>query len=534
MQHTRLSSLFVRLYLGLILAMLVIAGGVLATLSLIERHRAASYREAVLSAPMRLMAAGVSRHQGEERQRWIDIAGRLLTAELRVERSPDPARSLRVERIGEQQFRAELALPDSSDEQLVLLFQNWNEQQWRATTFFVLNEIGRVPAERQRETLQQIADSLPYPLRHLALDETDLDSRQRERIAAGEVVMQTVWRDGGRPSTRFFAPYGRRGDVLVVGPVPAQEALPLTLTLGLIGGAALAFGAVALFAVRTLERRLQSIERALARFGAGKLELGELGPRSEDAIGRLAQTVRGMAGRIRSLLHAQQELIQGISHDLRTPVARIRLRLELLNPGSDTQRERVEGIRRDLDELESLIDAAITYSRLNEGAITLAAEPLDLGRELRSLVEDQALLAKGIALELDLPESLPSMSADRSLLRRAVQNLLGNALRHARSRVEVHLRGGQRGICIAVDDDGPGVPEAQRERIFEPFSRLDETRSKRSGGYGLGLAIVRRIAERHGGHISCSGSPLGGARFALDLPAQAAPRNDSHLVTVRG
>jgi two-component system sensor histidine kinase RstB len=522
-------SLFVRLYVGLILAMLLIAGGVVAAISLVESQRAARYREAVLSAPMQLMAEGVARHTGEDRQRWIDIASRLLTSELKVETTPQPPSELVVERMGEQQYRARLALPGSDNEQLVLLFQNWTEQQWRATTFLLLNELGRLPPAEQREALRRIADRLPYPLRHLGLNEVELDPRQRERIAAGEVVMQIEWRDGGRPSTRFFAPYGERGDVLAVGPVPSLGPLPASTVLALIVVAALAFSGAALWAIRTLERRLQHIDRALARFGTSDFELGELGPASSDAIGRLAQTTHRMAGRIRSLLRSQQELVQGISHDLRTPVARVRLRLELLQ-ADPAQQERIAGIRRDLDELESLIDAAITYSRLDEGGVVLASQPVDVAHELRAVVQDQRVLARDIELSADLQAPARPLAADRALLRRAVQNLLGNALRHARSRVEIELREAGSGVTIAIEDDGPGVPESQRERIFEPFSRLDESRSKASGGYGLGLAIVRRIAERHGGCIACGVARLGGARFELQLPwgTAGAPPSPAH------
>lgn len=515
------TSLFARIYLGLIVAMLLIAGAVLATLSLIESSRETSFRESVLSVPLQLIADGIGRHQGEDRERWIDIAARLLNAELRVEPEDAPPSRVVVEHVGEQQYRARIALPGSPKHQVVLLFQNWTEQQWRATTHFLLNELGRHPADQQRATLERLAADLPYPLRHLSLEQAGLDERQRERIKT-EVVMQTEWRDSGRPSTRFFAPYGLHGDVLAVGPVPSPAAMPLAMTLSVIGVAALAFAAIALWMVRTLERRLQQIDAALARFGTANFELGDLGPNTDDAIGRLAQTVRGMAKRIHGLLRTQQELIQGVSHDLRTPVARVRLRLEMLNPEPGPQRDRADGIRRDLDELESLIDAAITYSQLDDAGARLRQEPMDLGNELRRLVKDQSLLAPGIAVELHVPDGASRLSADRSLLRRALQNLLGNALRYASKRVEVQLQAAAGILQIAVDDDGPGVPEAQRERIFEPFSRLDETRSKSSGGYGLGLAIVRRIAECHGGRIDCVASPLGGARFQLQLPLGAS------------
>lgn len=154
--------------------------------------------------------------------------------------------------------------------------------------------------------------------------------------------------------------------------------------------------------------------------------------------------------------------------------------------------------------------------------MVLATQAFDVAQELGDVLQDQSLLARDIALSVDLPPTLRPLSADRALLRRAVQNLLGNALRHAHSRVVVQLREAPGGVRIAVEDDGPGVPESQRERIFEPFSRLDETRSKSSGGYGLGLAIVRRIAERHGGRIACGAAALGGARFELELPWAAS------------
>lgn len=513
-----MSSLFARIYLGLIAAMLLLSGAVLLASSLLEEARSMRYRQAVLVAPMQLIAQGIARHSGEERQRWIEIVSRLLNAELRVEPTSTPSQELRIEPTGEQQYRARLALPGSRGQEVVLQFQSWNEQQWRATTFLILNEVGRHEPERQRAALLSLAAELPYPLQHLRLENSELDPRQRERIESGEVVMLTEWRDGGRPSTRFFAPYGQRGDLLALGPVPSLGALPLSFSLPLLGGAALSFALIALWLVRLLERRLQTVEEALTRVGHAEIRPGELGPPSGDALGRLARSVETMSARIRGLLQAQNEMVQGVSHDLRTPVARIRLRLELLGARGEAERERIEGVRRDLDEIEALVDAAISYTRLDASGPALKRERIDPAELLRGLVADLQAGA-GPAIEVDLPEKAVLLELDRSLVRRAVQNLLTNAQRHARGRVRLALEASPALAHIRVDDDGPGVPEAMREHIFEPFSRLDSTRSKRSGGYGLGLAIARRVAERHGGRILCGAAPgLGGARFELQLP----------------
>lgn len=513
-----MSSLFTRIYLGLIAAMLLLSGAVLLANSLVEDARSMRYRQAAVVVPMQLIAQGIARHSGDERQRWIEIVSRLLNAELRIERSDSPAEVLRIEPMGEQQYRARLALPGARGQEVVLQFQHWNEQQWRATTFLILNEIGRQEPERQRAALLDLASELPYPLLHLRLDDSELDARQRERIEAGEVVMLTEWRDGGRPSTRFFAPYGQRGDLLALGPVPSHGALPLSFSLPLLGGAAVSFALVALWLVRLLERRLQTVEDALTRVGHAEIRPGELGPPSGDALGRLARSVETMSARIRGLLQAQNEMVQGVSHDLRTPVARIRLRLELLGAQGHGEQQRIDGIRRDLDDIEAMVDAAISYTRLDASGAALRREPLDLAALLHRLASDLSAETTP-AIELQIDDGAPVIEADRSLLQRALQNLLTNAQRHARSRVLLTLASSEQWLGLRVDDDGPGVAEELRQHIFEPFSRLDSTRSKRSGGYGLGLAIARRVAERHGGRILCESAPaLGGARFELQLP----------------
>jgi signal transduction histidine kinase len=227
-----------------------------------------------------------------------------------------------------------------------------------------------------------------------------------------------------------------------------------------------------------------------------------------------------MAGEIQNLVTAQEELLRMTSHELRTPIQRLHFGLEHLRSahGPAREEEALDRMEADLTELDELIEELLTYVRLKDSAAP-ARERVEVFPVLEELCDTSSRMSAGVTLAGPRSTESPlAVAVEARLLRRAISNLIVNALRHARSRVEVSLtREGSR-VHVHVDDDGPGIPQADRERIFEPFQRLDDERTRRSKGSGLGLAIVRRIAETHGGDISALTSELGGARFQLSLP----------------
>jgi two-component system sensor histidine kinase RstB len=240
--------------------------------------------------------------------------------------------------------------------------------------------------------------------------------------------------------------------------------------------------------------------------------------------------MRATLERLAGALAAQRELTGAVSHELRTPLARLRFGIDALIEEDDrAARERaVAACERDIEELDALIDASLTLARLDMGALRAAPQPGDLAALLAQEAAGFAPLLdrKSLATDLRLPEPLPF---DARLLPYAVRNGLRNAARHARARIELRAwtepasGAAPAQVCIAVDDDGPGVPAAQREAVFAPFRRLDEKAERAGRGYGLGLAIVRRVVESHGGRALMEQSPLGGARLRLSWPAQARP-----------
>ena len=262
--------------------------------------------------------------------------------------------------------------------------------------------------------------------------------------------------------------------------------------------------------VRRLTKRLEALQQGVERWGAG--DLGRRLPEEgQDEVAYLAQRFNVAAARVQALLLSHKALLANASHELRSPLARIRMGLELLE-GQPVSAARQE-IARNIRELDQLIDEILLASRLD-------SSPDDLGpQEAVDLVGLGAEECARTGAEFETPAGVTSLVVTglTRLLRRALRNLLENAKRHGAGTVTLALRALGDQVEIRVTDQGPGVPAALRERIFEPFFRLPGA-SEREGGVGLGLALVRTIALRHGGQVHCEDQPGGGACFVLTLP----------------
>jgi two-component system sensor histidine kinase RstB len=252
--------------------------------------------------------------------------------------------------------------------------------------------------------------------------------------------------------------------------------------------------------------------------------------RGTDSVGRLAAAFNAMAEHLQRSLSIQREMVRAVSHELRTPVARLRFGLEMIGDAENetARRKYMDGMDSDIQDLDKLVDEMLTYARLEQGAPALNFQQVDLGKLIDQVIDELAPLRPGIRVELG--PALPALDGSGALveaelryLHRALQNLVSNAMRHAESRVRVSYQIGQLRCRVDIEDDGPGVPEEAWERIFSPFLRLDDSRTRASGGHGLGLSIVRRIIYWHGGRAQIGRSErLGGAQFSLVWPRQQA------------
>jgi signal transduction histidine kinase len=274
----------------------------------------------------------------------------------------------------------------------------------------------------------------------------------------------------------------------------------------MLGVILLAVGVGAYPVVRRLTRRLERLQAGVESLGAGDLA-ARVKVEGGDEVARLAQSFNDAAARIEQLVGAHKALLANASHELRTPLARIRMAVELMKESADPRRK--QELEQDIAELDALIEELLLASRLDAQRSPEADETVDL---LGLAAEECARYP-----EAELDGAPASVRGDARLLRRLVRNLLENARRHGAPPIELRVARTPRGAEIRVADHGGGVPEALRERVFEPFFRVPGARE--ATGAGLGLALVRQIARRHGGEARCIARERGGSEFLVELPA---------------
>ncbi|MFK7928637.1 MAG: ATP-binding protein, partial [Myxococcota bacterium] len=265
-----------------------------------------------------------------------------------------------------------------------------------------------------------------------------------------------------------------------------------------------------------LVSRLRRLTTASQEVAGGNLGV-RVRDKSNDAIGKLAQQFDKMTATLQRQHEEQASFLQGVTHELATPLARLEFALELLEqaPDDDSRANRTDALRRELGELGALADEILEWSCQSPDAV-VEPEPIDLVDVVRDLIERTP--TNGTHIALNAPES-ESVAGELRSVQRALDNVLRNALSYADSRVLVRVKATAEHVEVWFEDDGPGVPETHRTRIFDPFTRADSSRDRRTGGAGLGLSIVRRIVERHGGEASAHRSgTLGGAAILIRLP----------------
>jgi signal transduction histidine kinase len=305
-------------------------------------------------------------------------------------------------------------------------------------------------------------------------------------------------------------------------------ALPMTQMV-LMLAACLALAALASVPLaRSVVKPIVTLERATRRLGAGDLTTRVALDRG-DEIGDLARAFDDMAGRIAAFVRAEKELLANVSHELRTPLSRIRVVLELASDGDPARAQRYLGeIAQDLAELDRLVEDVLTTAKLDlaEGKVGSGRVPMRVEEVVaEDLIERSRARFAGLYpdrfLTVSIAEPLPSLRGDPVMMRRVLDNLLDNAVKHAPApaRVEIAAKGEGGGLDIEVRDDGPGMAPHVAERAFEPFYRGDASRDRRTGGVGLGLSLVRRIVEAHGGRVELSTAPGRGTAFRVHLPA---------------
>jgi signal transduction histidine kinase len=353
------------------------------------------------------------------------------------------------------------------------------------------------------------------------------------RLAARAAATEEREALAGRHGHWLALPVGE-GFVLVAQvPRPSRlETLldPYSLTLR-VGVVFLISGLISYLLARSLSAPIRTLREATQRVAAGDLSV-RVGPflgGRRDETAELGRDFDRMAGRIADLLASQRRLLRDISHELRSPLARLNVAMGLARrkagPEAQVSLDRME---RETERLNDLIGGLLTLTLLDDGSRDAGRAPVDLHALVQGIAQDADFEAKSAGRTVRVTESRPVFVAGvPELLRRAIENVVRNAVRFTAEGSAVEIRVGRLesgagpGARIAVRDRGPGVPEAALDNLFEPFFRVADDRDRRSGGTGIGLAITERAVRLHGGTVRASNVPGGGLEVVIELPAAA-------------
>jgi two-component system OmpR family sensor kinase len=392
-------------------------------------------------------------------------------------------------------------------------------RQAAAQIFLLEQYVDQAPADEWLGRLNKVREvsRVNIELMPLAGARAALPARRQAALERGEVVLDPA-------NKAFFRRVDLKGDRYIGSADEVIHARDLPIDIGLaLQMEALRYVIVALALLipialwsRAHWQGLQALSKVADEFGAGNLAArAQFAPRA--SIYPLAERINHMGERIETLVASQANLLHSVSHELRTPIARLEFALELLRAKAPdgVLTPRIEAMEADLAELNALVGELLGMAKI--GSAPLKAAPFALAPALRECVQ---LLDYPVELEVD--DALGCVNGDQRLLLRALGNVLRNAQKYAKDRIVLSARRvGTGAVEVVIEDDGAGIPEAERERIFEPFYRLDRSRDRSTGGFGLGLSIARKAIEQHGGTIRAEGSMLGGARFVVRLPLKS-------------
>ena len=363
----------------------------------------------------------------------------------------------------------------------------------------VLLPAADAPRSAQQAAIERIASRLRT--------DVALFDPARELIASTGTPLPRPMRDAGGwiygtqgPAWALHLPDGRW---FVVRASPRHRA-PFVGLLLVLGSIALAVAVAAYPVVRGLTRRLERLQIGVETLGAGNLAT-RVKVEGRDEVARLADAFNRSAARIEELVNAHRMLLAHASHELRTPLSRLRLGIELYAQTGDAKFK--DQIAHDIVELDALVDEILLTSRLSAHPALPVVDEVDL----LALVAEECARMEGCSLD-----GTPAIvRGDARLLRRLIRNLIDNARRHGAPPIQIELRRERNGFVLDVMDAGPGIPEAEQERVFPPFHRLSED----NAGAGLGLSLVRQIARLHGGDAVVAPRPSRPSCFRVTLPA---------------
>jgi len=398
-------------------------------------------------------------------------------------------------------------------------------------TFFLLNaELKRHSDAKQTQHLAALSTSFGYPVVLVnqnqlveSLQQTEqplqgLNKEQLDYLAAGGIA--TLYYDTQGESW-FYKKLTGTDKIMVFGPILTEPIIQSDIIYTIVFFIGLAF--IVFIWVWPISDGLMTLTKATTAFGQGDFSV-----RANDKVSSplvlLVKRFNSMAERIQRLIKSHKELSHAVSHELRTPIARIRFAMEIIREEEDKAliEQYLDTMDENIEELDGLVDELLVYAKFDREEPQLTLSQVNLKVLAQDILKRFSLTETELTFTLHCAphtqEHMLNCQIDKESMTRMIDNLVRNAVRYAKSTIEIHLSTNETTMLVTVEDDGPGIPEHQWDVLFDPFVRLDQSRDRKSGGIGLGLAIVKRFIALHKGQAKIARSSLGGASFELKWP----------------
>lgn len=393
------------------------------------------------------------------------------------------------------------------------LWQQWRppqtkEHQILAQTLTVLSE----QAVSNHQTLSELQQKLPYPLNTIKYKDVAWLENQKQALKEKRYII-------GYDANDYLIIYiqtNSNDDIYVFGPIKQHlESKNMhAIKFALLLFSYLLLALIIFLWSKPLWQDLTQLNNMAAKISQGKFNIEPV-VNKHSPIGNIVTTFNLMAQRIIKLISDQRELVNAVSHELRTPLSRLKFSIEMLENTSIEQRMEMS---QDITEMSALIDEMLSYARLENLDAQTSKDNVNMISLLQNTIE-KLTRSSSIKVNCNLPKNC-TFICNENMIERAIQNLLSNALRYANQQVNVVLSYNDKQLLLSVEDDGEGIEETEKKKVFDAFYRIEKSRNKELGGFGLGLAIVNRICLWHSGYCQLDDSPTGGCKFTLCLPIQ--------------
>ena len=516
-----MTSLFTRVYLNLLFTLTLTAGGVWLVLDQVNRHRFGNFVDYRVAALTPALDRNWSAVAPERVNDWTTILSRLTGTEWSLANEIDPDSLIEAHWWSEQ---ARITLPlNDGDIWITAGVTDWDELLI-GTGYLMVNALSLAAVEDREALLTRMSERSGIAVQPVGLDEATLGFLQQRQLQQGQAVIVNQGAGLTAPGQMLYIPMGQ-GNALKLGPVHRFEWItPLGLIL-LASATLITLGVLIYLTLTPLKRRLVRMTRAVDAIEHTPDSVN-VPDHPRDELGTMGQHINRMAARLVDYGRRNKALNQAVSHDLKTPLAQFKFALAMLKP-EDRQQYVTDKMNQAVTEMETLVEELLLFHSLSD-----ADTDQDARADLTALIPnviDTLEPRDEVAWSYRLPDSAVWLKGEERLLRRLLLNILSNALKYAHHQVRLAFdRTSDARIRLRIDDDGPGIPADERERVLEPFYRLDQSREGPIRGHGLGLAISRDILELLDGSMTLGDSDLGGCRVTLTLaPYKVRQRTDT-------